>query len=141
MGIGVAAMSYSAEKIAKLRKLSASIRRLPKVVAVKVAQAVVPEINEAAQATFYAGQDAYGTPWKPGKHGQMITLIKSGALARGLRFVASGVRIRVRLGVKYAKFQIGKRPVFPRKGGALPESYVVALKAATASVAAAEVKS
>ncbi len=127
-------MSFSADKIAKLRKLSAGIKRLPKVVAKQVAQNVDEAITEAARETFEAGQDPYGTSWKPGKDGQAVTLRKSGALERGLKYVAAGVRIRARLGVRYAKYQIGKRQVFPRKGQPLPASYTAVLKAA-ASVA------
>ncbi len=134
-------MKFSAEKIAQLRKLSAKVRRLPKVVAAKVALAVAEEITDLAHATFDAGQTPYGDTWKPRKDGKAATLNKTGTLERGIRFVAAGGRIRVRLGVSYAKFQIGKRPVFPRKGQALPASYLEVLRTAAREIMTAEVQS
>ena len=111
-----------------LRQFSEDIRRLPKVVAFKVAERAAPVITALAKATFDAQQTPEGTAWKPGKTGKTITLHKTGALERWIKYVAIGSKIRVSLGVPYAKFQIGKRPVFPRQAGDLPESYQRALQ-------------
>lgn len=131
-------MSFSPEKIARLRAMSKKIRRLPKVVAAMVAEVVAPEITAVAKETFDAGENAYGNAWAPGKKGQHVTLVKTGDLERGIAFVAAGGRIKVRLGVKYAKYQIGKRPVFPRKGAALPASYLDVLKTAAKAILSKE---
>ena len=111
-----------------LRQFSADLKRLPKVVAFKVAERAAPVITALAKETFDAQQTPEGTAWKPGKKGKKITLVKTGALQRWIKYVAIGSRIRVSLGVPYAKFQIGKRPVFPRQAGDLPESYQRALQ-------------
>jgi hypothetical protein len=123
--------------IGKLRRLEQSLRELPRVVGQKVATASARTITSLAHATFDAGENAYGDTWAPGAHGQRVTLRKSGRLA-SFAFVAVGTRLRARLGPKYAKFQVGRRPVFPRQGARLPTSYVDALRLAAAEVIRAE---
>ena len=44
------------------------------------------------------------------------------------KYVAIGSLLRVALGVAYAKYQVGKRPVFPKQGKPLPQPYVEALQ-------------
>ena len=70
--------------------------------------------------------------------GQLVTLRKTGDLAKYVTYVAIGTRLRVALGVKYAKYQIGKRPVYPRQEQGLPESYVRALMRVAVDVVSAE---
>lgn len=111
-----------------LQQFSQDLRRLPRVIAIKVAEAAAPVLTELANASFDQSSTPYGQAWKPGKKGQRITLRKSGDLARQIRYVAIGTRLRVALGVRYAKYQIGKRPVFPRQAGELPDTYVQALE-------------
>ncbi len=123
---------------ASLSQFTADLRRLPRVVAQKVATAAAPAITALALETFYAGENAYGTTWAPGEEGQKVTLRKTGALARGVHYVAIGTKLRVALGVRYAKYQIGKRPVFPGQGGALPIGYVRSLQRAAVDVCRAE---
>ena len=111
-----------------LAQFSADLRRLPKVVAIKVAEAAAPVITELAKSTFDASETPEGAAWKLGKKGQKVTLRKSGRLVRDIRYVPIGSRLRVALGVDYARFQIGRRPVFPRQSGSLPPAYVEALQ-------------
>jgi len=94
----------------------------------KVCLEAAPALTSLAKETFAAGEDAYGLTWKPGERGQHVTLRKSGDLERTIRYVAIGTKLRVALGVRYAKYQIGKRPVFPRQGGELPTAYVQTLQ-------------
>lgn len=124
-----------------LSDFSKKLASLPRVVAIKIAEAAAPALTEAARATFDAGEDAFGVAWAPRADGASVTLKKSGALAGGITYVATGTRLRVRLGVPYAKYQLGRRPAFPRQGDPLPASYTAALAAATAKVIAAEVAS
>lgn len=124
--------------IASLSKFTADLRRLPRVVAQKVAAAAAPAITSLALATFDAGENAYGSTWAPGEQGQKVTLRKSGALERAVHYVAIGTKLRVALGVPYAKYQIGKRPVFPSQGGVLPVDYVRALQRVAVDVCRAE---
>jgi len=124
--------------ISSLAKFTAALRELPRTVAIKVASAAAPALTQAALATFNAGEDAYGASWDPGADGQRVTLRKSGSLANGIDYVATGTKLRVRLGVGYAKYQLGKRPAFPRQGAPLPTSYILALKSAADAVIRAE---
>lgn len=120
--------------VSSLTNFSAKLRSLPRVVAIKVAEAAAPALTAAAAATFNASSDAFGGSWMPGEKGQTVTLQKSGSLARTIRYVAIGTKLRVQLGVAYAKYQIGRRPIFPKQGDALPTTYVQALTATTARV-------
>ncbi len=120
--------------MSSLQDFAAKLRTLPRVVAIKVAAAAAPALTSAMQATFNAGDDAYGVGWAPGSEGQRITLKKSGNLAKYVHFVSVGTKLRVALGVKYARFQIGKRPITPRQGEPLPKAYLDALETATQSV-------
>lgn len=128
----------SAIDTSALRKFSASLKRLPTVVAQKVAEAAAPALTDAANATFSAGEDAYGVGWVPREDGTRATLVKSGALASGLHYVAIGTKIRVALPVRYGKYVLSKRPAFPRQGDTLPASYSAALAQATRDVCEAE---
>ncbi len=128
----------NAAAITSLATFSANLRRLPRVVAQKVALAAAPKLTDAVMATFNASQSADGTPWQPGADGQRVTLQKSGALASKIRYVAVGTRLRVALGVAHAKYQVGRRPLFPKQGDPLPASYVKVLEDATAAVCRVE---
>lgn len=110
-----------------LRKFSQSLRTLPKVAAQKITAAAAPVITALAISTFDAGEDAYGDEWQPSADGHRVTLHKTGALENQVYYVGVGTKLRVALGVPYAKYQIGKRPVFPKQGEDLPKAYVEAL--------------
>lgn len=120
--------------LSSLKKFSAALRELPRVLAQKVATAAAPALTEVALATFNAGEDAFGITWAPGANGQHVTLRKSGGIAGGVFYVAIGTKIRVRLGVPWAKYQLGKRPIFPKQGEVLPKPYVDALTKSTGEV-------
>jgi hypothetical protein len=114
-----------------LAKLSAKLRELPRVLAQRVAAAAAPAISTVAKSSFARGEDPHGVPWVPGADGQKVTLRRTGALERFVHYVAIGTKLRVVLGVPYAKYQIGRRPVFPKQGGALPKPYAAALERAS----------
>lgn len=110
-----------------LSNFAADLRRLPRVVAQKVAAAAAPAITSLALKTFDSGETPYGLSWAPGVEGQKVTLRKTGSLVRFIKYVAVGTKLRVSLGVPYAKYQIGKRHVFPSTA-ALPSDYVEVLQ-------------
>ncbi len=130
MGIGVAPMKSTAS----LRKFADSLRALPRVVGARVAQAVAPILTRLALETARASEDAYGVGWAPGVDGGVLTLRKSGALLDGIRYVAIGDRVRLALTNRYAKYQVGPRPVAPPFGAPLPPAYAKALDEASAEV-------
>jgi len=114
--------------VKSLSQFSADLRRLPRVVAQQVAAAAAPAITALAERTFNSSEDPYGNTWTPGADGRKVTLRKSGALFSKIRYVAIGTKLRVALGVAYAKYQIGKRPVFPKQGAGLPADYARTLQ-------------
>ncbi len=124
--------------IASLTQYAADLRRLPTVAAQRIATEAAVDLTTRLKATFAAGTDAYGGAWTPGADGKRVTLRKSGGLADGLFFVAIGTRIRMRLGVPWAKYQIGRRPVAPKQGAALPTDWVLSLKRIAVEVCKAE---
>ena len=120
----------------KLRGIERTLRELPRVVGAKVAAAAAQTITDLARRTFDAGENAFGDTWQPGAHGQKVTLRKSGALAR-FSYVATGTRLRAALGPRWARYQVGKRPILPRSS--LPVAYRQALRAKTNEVIAREI--
>lgn len=116
-------MSGLKGNLRSLARFSENLRGLPLVLGQRIAAKVAAPLTALARATFDASENPYGEPWAPGANGQTITLKKTEALARLNRYVAIGTKLRVALGVRYAKYQIGKRLVFPRQGAGLPESW------------------
>ncbi len=112
--------------ISSLSKMSATLRALPTVLAQKIATKAAPVISQFANESFEASTDPYGVAWTPKADGSTATLVKTGNMKRFLYYVAIGTKLRVALGTRYAKYQIGKRPVFPR-AGVLPSKYATAL--------------
>lgn len=113
--------------LSSMSKLAANLRALPVSLANEIAKRAAPVISEFSKETFDTSRDPYGAPWAPGVDGQRVTLRDTGKLETFVRYVAIGKRIRVALGVPYAKYQIGKRPVYPR-AGLLPKKYAEALE-------------
>lgn len=113
-------------KTATLEKFARELAKLPRVLAAKVAERAAERITELGRETFEQQQDAYGNEWEPGHDGKTVDLVESGALENNLKYVAIGTKLRSSLGVPYAKYQIGKRPVYPK--GTLPPAYVEELQ-------------
>lgn len=109
--------------LASLKAFSSSLRTLPRVLAQRITEKAAPLLTQEALKTFDASENAYGVPWRPGSEGQRVTLRKSGSLARYIHYVAIGTRLRVALGVAYAKYQVGRRPIFPSQSAGLPPAY------------------
>ncbi len=125
--------------LSKLRGLEKSLRELPRVVGMKVATASAGEITSLARATFNASENAYGDAWAPGADGERVDLQKTGRLAQ-FAYVAIGTRLRAQLGPKYARYQVGRRPIFPRSGARLPIAYVATLRAKANEIIHAELE-
>jgi len=118
-----------------LKKFASVLRTLPTVLAQNAATKAAPTLSKIVETSFAAGEDPYGIQWAPGVDGQRVTLRKSGDLAKRLFYVAIGRILRLRLGVPYAKYQVGRRRVAPAQGAPLPPEYAKALKAATQEAA------
>lgn len=115
--------------VKKLSGLGKALKGLPVRVRTRVAARVAPELTARARASFEAGENPYGDTWAPGADGQRVTLRKSDRLFGTLHFVTIGTKVRAVLGVKYAKYQIGKRGILPQGGTAMPVSWSRAIGA------------
>lgn len=104
----------------KLRDIGKNIAGLGQVVKNKIAARVAPAITELALASFDRGETPFGDAWPPGHDGRDVDLVESGAMRGTLRFVAIGGRVRCVMGVKWAKYQVGKRKVLPAPGQTMP---------------------
>lgn len=120
---------------ATLRDFSKKLEALPTVLAHRVAEQSAPGLTALAKRSFDGSQTPYGVPWAPSVDGDTITLRKTGALEAHVYYVAIGTKLRVSLGVPYAKYQIGKRPVFPIQAAALPKDYRAVLVEKTNAIA------
>ena len=121
-----------------VRKFAASLRKLSQTLANRIAERAAPVITEFAQTSFESSTDPYGVAWVPSVDGKTVTLRDTGSLSKFIRYVAIGSKLRVALGVPYAKYQIGLRPVFPAQGKPLPPNYSETLaKIAAEEIAAA----
>lgn len=110
--------------VRKLKDLHKLLFEMTETAAIRVAAASVGGINAQSERSYAAGETPEGQPWKPSEvTGERVTLVKSGNLKRQVRYVAIGTAVRCALGVKYAKYQIGKRRVFPHKNSLLPVAY------------------
>jgi hypothetical protein len=106
-----------------LKELAGYLRTLPKELGAKIATKAAPVVTRIAETTFANQVTPEGVAWNPSLDGSTPSLVKSGALRKGLKYVAIGSVLRVVLPVKYAKYQIGRRPVLPRQNGQLPQEY------------------
>jgi hypothetical protein len=114
--------------LSSIRRFSESLKTLPFWAGREAARRSAPILTKLAQETFARSEDPNGVAWAPNVDGKTVTLRQSGTLAQFMVYVAVGTIMRVALGTKYAKYQIGKRHVFPAFGAVLPEAYRTALE-------------
>lgn len=96
-----------------------------------IASYAAPVLTRVGLQDFDAQKAPSGVPWAPSAEGKTVDLVRTGSLRGNVRYVAVGRILRVALGVRYARYQIGKRPIFPARGLALPDAYRAALHDAT----------
>jgi hypothetical protein len=105
--------------IRKLSDLKRIIQKAPITVAQDVAKRAAPALTALTVQAFNSGANVYGDPRPLGVDGRQLTLRKSGATARTMKFTSDGGTIvRCVLGPEYAKYLIGRYGVLPN--GALP---------------------
>lgn len=112
--------------VAKLAQLKARIRDLPRTVAQGVAKQGAPAMTQLTRQAYDGGRTVYGDARPVGVNGQVLTLNKSGATSRELRFEAIGTVIRCKLGPKWAPYLIGKYSILPN--GGLPAAFAKRLR-------------
>jgi len=104
--------------LSSLRGLKSRLKTLPTSVAHDVAQRAAPALTNLTVTAFESDRTVYGEPRPAGVHGQTLSLERTGATRRTLKFVANGTIVRCVLGTKWARYLIGKYGVLPN--GSLP---------------------
>lgn len=118
--------------IQSLKDFSAALQKLPATLGKRVAEIAAPKLTELARATYNASQDPYGKAWAPSVvDGSTVDLKETGAMYSQLVYEAVGPKVKVDMAAPYAKYQVGKRPVFPKANATLPVSYLEVLQQAT----------
>ena len=105
-----------------LGAVASTIRRLPVRAAIAVAATAAPALTTQMRGEFDSGQTAYGDARPEGVAGP-VSLVRTGDLRRLLRFAATGTRLRVVLGLRYARFMIGRFKILPGGRGAIPTAW------------------
>lgn len=118
--------------LSSIKALKSRIATMPTTVAHDVAQRAAPAMTALTTEAFASGKSVYGDARPEGADGHALTLRKSGATERSLKFVANGTVVRCVLGPKYAKYLIGKYSVLPN--GSLPAAWSARLRDLVASV-------
>lgn len=105
--------------IESLRALRRAVERLQIIAAQRIAAASAPEISGLAGDAYDSGQTVYGSPRPRGADGAKLSLVKSGASRRAMRFIATGRDIRTAILPRWTRYLIGKYDVLPN--GPLPQ--------------------
>ncbi len=113
------------------------IRQLPITVAHNVAKRAAPVLTTAALRSYDSGQTVYGDPRPRGVDGKELSLDRTGATKRTVRFVTSGTIIRCALGTKYARYLIGKYGILPNGRATIPAKWSTSLAEIVATELAA----
>lgn len=113
-----------------LGELKSKLRALPTAVAHRTANAAAPTMTGLTAGAYDAGQNVYGEARPRGVQG-VLSLVKSGATRRDVRFVATGTIVRCVLPQKYARFLVGKYGILPN--GAMPAEWARRLRELTAT--------
>ncbi len=112
---------------AALAGLKRTLKTLPTTFAVDVASRAGPALTDLTKGANASRQNVYGDAYPIGADGHQLTLQRTGAVARDLRFAVAGTTVRAVLNEKYAKYLIGKYNVLPN--GAMPAKWRTALDA------------
>jgi len=96
---------------------------MPTVLAQRVAARIAPVITDLARGTYGGQRNVYGDAWRERVDGSDATLVATGALKSKVKFAAVGTLIRVVLGTRYAKYQIGMRRILPAPSAPLPTEW------------------
>lgn len=101
-----------------LRNLKRMLSNLPITTAALIARSSAPEVSALAREAFDGGRTVYGSTRPRGVDGRELTLVKSGASRRAVRFEATGTQMRTAVLPRYTRYLIGKYDVLPN--GPLP---------------------
>lgn len=120
-----------------LRSLKRVLARLPITVSARIAERGAPEATALALGAFDGGRTVYGASRPRGVDGEALTLVKSGASRRALRFEATGTQMRTAVLPRWTKYLIGRYDVLPN--GPMPAEWRERMTAIAAEVLHAQI--
>jgi hypothetical protein len=107
---------------ATFNRLRRRLNELPRTVAASVAARAAPALTVLTRQAYDGGRDVYGQSRpKSTTTGEVLTLNRTGATERTLKFVSVGTLVRCVLGTRYAKYLIGKYRILPN--GPIPVAW------------------
>lgn len=107
--------------VRSIKNLRQQLAALPITVSARIAAHSAPEISARTAEDFNAGRTVYGKPRPSSVNGGELSLERTGATRRALRFIATGRDIRTAHLPRYTKYLIGKYDVLPN--GPLPAEW------------------
>lgn len=111
-------MPVDAAGLRSLRALKQALSKLPITATARIAERAAPEMSELAGGAYDSGRTVYGKARPRSVDGRELSLEKTGASRRAMRFSATGRDIRTAILPRYTKYLIGKYDVLPN--GPLP---------------------
>lgn len=120
-----------------LRSLRKAIAKIPITAAARLASRGAPEVSALAREAFDGGRTVYGSTRPRGVDGRELTLVKSGATRRAVRFEANGTQMRTAVLPRYTKYLIAAYSVLPN--GPLPQVWRERLREIASKVLHAEI--
>lgn len=103
--------------ITSINRFRSAVKALPLRIRSAVAKDSEAVLTRQTQEAYDGGETVYGTPRPTSKSkerpGAALTLRKSGKVRGSLAFVAIGTILRAQLGMRYAKYLVGKYGVLP----------------------------
>lgn len=112
--------------LANINNFKKRLRAAPVTVAASVARRASPGLTTRTRSSFSSNVSVYGDARPKSVAGNKLTLRKTGATERELRFVTVGRIVRCVLGTRYARYLIGKYDILPN--GPVPQEWRVFLK-------------
>lgn len=120
-----------------INSLKKALRKLPLTVTARIAARAAPTMSTLASDSFASGRTVYGSPRPLGVDGRALSLTRTGASRKAMRFTATGRDIRTAPLPRYTKYLIGKYDVLPN--GPLPREWRERMTAIAAEVLYAQI--
>lgn len=121
-----------------LGALKRALRNMPITVSARIAERAAPEISSLAGDAYDAGRTVYGSPRPRSVNGGELSLDKTGASRRAMRFIPTGRDIRTPRFPSHTRYLIGKYDVLPN--GPLPAEWRERFTSIAAEVLRADIE-
>lgn len=115
-----------------IKSLKRALTKLPITATARIAARAAPAMSALAGGAYGTGRTVYDRPRPRGVDGGELSLERTGASRRAMRFSATGRDIRTAVLPRYTRYLIGKYDVLPN--GPLPLAWRERLREIAAQV-------